>query len=406
MSDMINNLLRDTWTQLDSFELRLLLDELIGHPGQYDGLSHNKLYFPLAGSSCRIVVIFHSKKIASIEPGPAFDPLEWQKISEEIENSILAGPKKVGRDYSFSSFRVTGWWQGQNSKVQILPPPEHAPFAPVEIAEHPFVLELPVQESPFWRITNHRRLREHRKLTLLLNILLAGNTIPQYQRSSHFWGAVRHNDENVEIRWIQQFFFAKLGEVISDGLSPVSGERLQEVEPEIYYTKVGLDGKGLRVPSDLDQSICHYMGLSAVNREKFDRAAFWMEMAYRQWNISISLSFTSLISAIEALTNRGTSHQINCPKCGKPTQHETPGATRRFKDFIETYAPEAKHEKSRDAMYSLRSSIHHGSELMQIDQELAFGWDPPFWNERELHDELWRLTRISLRNWLKHPPSS
>jgi len=29
----------------------------------------------------------------------------------------------------------------------------------------------------------------------------------------------------------------------------------------------------------------------------------------------------------------------------------------------------------------------HGSELMQLDQDLAFGWDPPV-NERNLQDEL------------------
>ena len=37
---------------------------------------------------------------------------------------------------------------------------------------------------------------------------------------------------------------------------------------------------------------------------------------------------------------------------------------------------------------------------MQLD--LLLGWNPPGWNERELHDELWRLTRIAVRNWLRH----
>jgi hypothetical protein len=88
------------------------------------------------------------------------------------------------------------------------------------------------------------------------------------------------------------------------------------------------------------------------------------------------------------------------------TQHEVPGATRRFKDFFDIYAPGATLAKRRDNMYSLRSDILHGSDLMQLDQDLAFGWDPPWWNERELHEELWRLTRIALRNWLKNPPAT
>jgi hypothetical protein len=55
-------------------------------------------------------------------------------------------------------------------------------------------------------------------------------------------------------------------------------------------------------------------------------------------------------------------------------------------------------------MYSLRSGILHGSNLMQLDQDLAFGWDPPWLNEKELYDNLWSLTRTALRNWLKNPP--
>src|SRR5437762_9289413 len=138
---MAKDLLRDTSTDLDSAELRLLLDERIGGPGQYDGQSENpdKLYLPLAGTSCRIKLTFRDNKIMAIEPGPAFDADQWERISQEIESSILAGPMRVGRDFSFSSFRVEGSWRGDHSGLQILPPPDDAPRAPVERAEHSFV---------------------------------------------------------------------------------------------------------------------------------------------------------------------------------------------------------------------------------------------------------------------------
>jgi hypothetical protein len=91
------NLLRETWTELDSFELRLLLHDRLGngHRGQFDG-SSDKLYLPLARSSCRVALSFGDKIIA-VEPGPAFDLAEWHQVAEEIENSILAGPRKIGR---------------------------------------------------------------------------------------------------------------------------------------------------------------------------------------------------------------------------------------------------------------------------------------------------------------------
>ena len=405
---MTADLLRETWTNLDSFELRLFLAKRIGALGQYDEPSNNpnKLYLPLAGLSCRIGLTFRNKKVVAIEPGPAFDATEWEQVSEEIEKSILAGLLKVGREYSFSSFHVPGSWRGDRSGVQILAPPDHAPRAPVEMADHPFILEFPVKASDFWPVTNHRRLREHRNLTLLLNVLLAGRTSLQPRRSEHFWASVPSDDDRPEIKWVHQFFFAKLGEAVIDELSPPAGEQLEEVEPEEYYTNVGHDGKGLRVPSDLDQSICLYLQLSRTNRAKFDRAAFWMDMASRQWTISVSSSFASLVSAVESLTDRGTTHRVYCEECKGQCQHEVPGATERFRAFFEEYAHGAALRSRRSEMYSLRSGILHGTDLMQLDQDLAFGWDPPWWNESELHKELWGLTRLAVRNWLKSPPAT
>ena len=402
---MTDNLLSDEWKDLDSAELMLLLYERIGRPGQYDGISSNpnKFYLPLARSSCRVALTFREKKIVAIESGEAFDAAEWMKISKEIEESILAGPLKVGCDYSFSSFRVLGSWRGERSGVQILPPPEGAPRANDEGADHPFILEFPIKVTDCWPVTNHRRMRDHRNLTLLLNVLLAGHTSFQSNRPAHFWANVPCDDGHHESKWLQKFFFAKLEKIVLDELSPPADEQLEEVEPEEYYAKVGHDGKGLRVPADLDQSICCYMALSGENRAKFDRATFWMEMASRQWDTSVSVSFAALVSAIESLTERGDRHQFNCPSCHKPTEHEVPGATEKFRAILERYTPGDTLKSQRNKMYTLRSRILHGSELMQLDQDFYSGWDPPGWNERELNNELWSLTRIALRNWLKNP---
>jgi len=57
-------------------------------------------------------------------------------------------------------------------------------------------------------------------------------------------------------------------------------------------------------------------------------------------------------------------------------------------------------------MYELRSGILHGSELMQLDQDLYMGWHPGDFSERNLHSELWSITRLALRNWLRDPRPS
>ena len=97
----------------------MLLDSRIGGPGQYSGRHENPntFYLPLAGDSCCVVLTFKNKKIVADTPGPAFDAAKWKSIDAEVENSILRGPTKVGREYTFSGFRVMGSWCGQRPVV-------------------------------------------------------------------------------------------------------------------------------------------------------------------------------------------------------------------------------------------------------------------------------------------------
>jgi hypothetical protein len=81
----------------------------------------------------------------------AFDPAEWKHIRGDVEKALLSGAPKVGREYSFCTFRATGWWRGTRSGVQIIQPPEDAPRAGLEGADHPFILEFPLKEVPFKR---------------------------------------------------------------------------------------------------------------------------------------------------------------------------------------------------------------------------------------------------------------
>jgi len=112
------NLLQATWTDLNSAELRLLLRERFGGgPGQYDG-GDKRLYLPLNREPSRISLTY--TKITAVEPGMAFDDAEWQRVSQEIEQSVLRGVTRMGRDYSFSLLPVAGSWRGRYSKVQIL----------------------------------------------------------------------------------------------------------------------------------------------------------------------------------------------------------------------------------------------------------------------------------------------
>jgi hypothetical protein len=230
-------------------------------------------------------------------------------------------------------------------------------------------------------------MREHRHLTFALNILLAGSTTIQPRRPRHLWAIVHDKDvPDFAPKWVQEYYFANFGEAVRDEFSPPATEILEQVEPTAYYGRTGHDCRPLRVPNDLDDSIYCYIQLSRVNRAKFARAGFWMDMASRQWTVSLSASFASLAIAVEALAVRGNLR-----------------SAARFRNFIERYAPGASLENRRREMYALRSDILHGSGLMEMDLDSDFGWAPPEQNEKDLLNELWGLTRMAMRNWLKNP---
>jgi hypothetical protein len=203
-----------------------------------------------------------------------------------------------------------------------------------------------------------------------------------------------------EIRWVQELYYADFGPVVLDALSEPPPSQLAEVPSARYYKRAGHDGRPLRLPSDLDSSILQYQCLPAARREQFDRCAFWMDMAYREWDVSMSSAFAALVSAIEALTDRGTTHRVHCTQCDRPVSHDAPGATATFRAFFDRHAPGSS-KKRRDEMYALRSGILHGGDLMQLDEYATIGWDPVEWNDRELHFELWRLARTAIRSWLR-----
>lgn len=381
----MTNLLKSDWNDVDPGELRFVLYEVIGRPGQYFNrrTDPRSFFLPLADATCRVILRFSEEnQLVAIERGLAFDKAQWQEVVDEIET---VEPVKVGRECSFSSFRVTGSWTGKTSGVQILPPPADAPVAPFEIAEHPFILEFPLKTSARWPITNYRRIRDHRRLTLLLNIVLGGRTCVQPRRPRHLW-AIDTQDSTGVARWVQEFYFARIGEAVSDAISPTSSPPCKEVPASDYYTNVGHDGRSLEVPSDLDEVILSYMRLSANNRRIFDRASYWMDMAARQWNTSQSASFASLVIAIEALGDRSK----------KPTK--------RFRDYLEQYAPGASLKEMRNQMYALRSDIVHGSGLMEVDSDDCYGWSPPEQDARDILGDLWALAKMSIRNWIRNPP--
>ena len=399
MTTCAHNLLKPEWApKLD--ELRELLRDRIGEPGQTCSELDSRFYLPLAGAQCRVALRFDGSFISSVEPRPEFDPDQWAEISSAMDVLLQTKPTKVGRNIAFSLYRVTGWWRGERSGPQILSPPPDAPAIAWEMGAHPFILEVPLYSDTSFQVMNWRRVREHRRLTRLLNVLLKGEITCETVQHEHVW-ALEPDLATPRSSWRQHSYAgADFSPVIADALAMPTGERAEVVSADEYFAQLGFVGGPLRVPSDLDDSICRYQALRPECRERFNRALFWLDIASRHWVSSMSSSYAALVSAVEALTERGREHRVYCDECKAERTHHAPGPTALFKDFFETYAPGSSRRGQRDAMYSLRSSISHGSGLIAFDEDRAVGWDPPWSRQLDLHQDLWTITRTAVRNFL------
>jgi hypothetical protein len=335
------NLLRQEWDEIDSSDLRLILESRVGGPGQYDGDQTEKsaLYIPLYGT-CKLILRFKENRVSNIERGAHFDETEWNAVSAELDALIDAHTDEFGRAIVFSGRRVDGFWRGAHSGVQILPSPEGAPTLPQEIGQHPFVLEIPLTSDPEWTVKNRRRMREHRKIALLLNVLLRGRISCETRQTRFTWattmrtpvrnvgaveiGGVGPGDAWHRVEWVQCSYMADIGAIFADAPSEARTNPLKVLPVDEYYGGRGQADRGLCVPADLDESICAYKRLPRRQRERFDRALFWLDLASEYWPISMSSSFASLVSAVESLIQRGEVHKLRCNDCDKSFDHDVP----------------------------------------------------------------------------------
>lgn len=203
---------------------------------------------------------------------------------------------------------------------------------------------------------------------------------------------------------MQEGFNPGAYEGYADTLTASDVPPLEVIDTDIYYSDGPRLGDVLTVPADLEESLDRYDRLSHEDRMRFDRAAYWLAVSTGNWELSQSISFTSLVTAVETLLSRGNVHQFICPQCGGTTTHEIPGPTKQFRDFLETYAVDTVTARTRHALYDLRSQIVHGSDLMQLDVETSlFGSDARESEQLDLHRTLSAAVRTALRNWLHDP---
>jgi hypothetical protein len=138
----------------------------------------------------------------------------------------------------------------------------------------------------------------------------------------------------------------------------------------------------------------NYHALDEITARRYRRACYWFNLGHFFFTYSASTSFIANIVAIESLLQNGEGAHP-CAACGLP---HYPSITRAFRDFLEAYVPD---RPDRETFYEVRSKIGHGSTVLQFDIREEFGgFFPGSLDEREQMDELYRVCRVALVNWL------
>ena len=176
-------------------------------------------------------------------------------------------------------------------------------------------------------------------------------------------------------------------------------QRIDICEPNDYYRRSGFGfGEDLSFPTIASRLLDKISSLNAADLEKFNRSAVWFKMSHDVYSTSSSSSFNALATSIECLLPENKSE---CKCCGQPVYE----ITKKFLDFLKKYAqptPELQTEieKLYKKYYPLRSSLTHGSALLDADLK---PW--AFMSEKSQEEYIIRLAlhntvRIAIINWL------
>jgi hypothetical protein len=340
-------------------------------------------------------------QIIRIWAGNSLSDQELDGLLDQIEADLK--DKRIaefGAEILFAHRPVQGGFRFKAIPMQILPPPSDAPLPQQWSADHPFVLEYPIQafRSPELRLK--RRQKNAVEWTWVLNALLRGSIKCSGTRPRQMW-AIKSGDMTHPCFWAQEFYLIP-GFVGFSGALSEAGSPLPVVPSDAYFDErrqLDLPIDTFFVHDNLDTLIGAFLQLDGDERRRFLRSAAAVYIAHELWEVSISSFLLGCVQAIETLIDRPT--PTPCPTCNRDMG---PGPTRLFRDFVETHClSSGVDQKAASALYSVRSSLAHGSYLFQIDEapwSMNLGAIVASDHEIDVAQSALLIAKEGLRNWL------
>ena len=387
----------------DSVDQSELEQLLLMHFNGSSSIDENEIHYAHPGIDTPALVLKYSRdgELAEIHPGPGIRSDDIDQLRSKIYRQLVqSNGLEVGQLALFAHVPTVGYFRYKDL-FQISPMPDEAPRPKFLIGDHPLFLQYKYQASIDSQISMLRRTRVGRELELLLVALTSRVTGCIQNVVRYHWSIISDvgNPANWKSLYCQEGYTWPNANGIgatffsNDGINPITRTKAQD-----HYNQLGISvGQTLDLPDLLEQLVDTYFSMTQEGRDRFIRASFWFQYAQRVGRISHSGSFTALVSSVEALMSEARPVS-QCPTCERPIGA---GPTKRFVDFVASYAGAGLSNTQRRELYSLRSALSHGGSLMHSDR---FGWGSRMTSnslsEWSSERTMWQVVRLVLVNWL------
>ena len=394
--------MRDITQQLHAAEVdyrelvQLLMHSL--HNAQFT--SPTRIDFPNMTEPTLSVHYTKSGHISRIET--TLDAAAVGLLVDDIERLLLAPTiRRVSRRVMFADLPLVGWWQA--GAIVLREAPSEAPRPPQILGDHPLILEVEFDATDDFFFNALRSDRVSHEYALVLSLFLPSLHLAKRFIAFH-WGLVTpgvegFGTEPVRPQWMQEYYDVPGLERFADTHTPKADLQDLPSEPDaVFYSREGISiDSGFTIPDSLSAWMEKYTALSAAQKTRLLRAAYWLSHARQVRSLSASAALVAMVQVIESLVPTPTG-QGRCPTCGLMTG---PGPTQSFTAFVEKYGfPNAADQASAKLLYQQRSQLTHGHDLLLADREIGFGWTTP--GDAEEQGRLRyanRLVRICAINW-------
>ncbi len=333
--------------------------------------------------------------LLKITAQPTVSEADLNVIRARVQQTLIDNQvEKTGQSVAFSLPPMKGYFR-YGELFQINPtlelPPNTHPL------QFPFVLQYRFKCCDNPAINHRRKLAALTRYTRYLNVIANGIVEPPPRYTEQQW--VYADDMKSSI-WKQVGYIPSNTLEDLEAFTPFDdAQRIDILEPGDYYQKAGFGwDEGLPLPKIASYLLHKINLLSVTDRERFDRSAVWFKMSRDVYSASTSSSFNALATSIECLLPENKSR---CECCSQPVYE----ITRRFMDFLKKYSqpdPELQTEieKLYKKYYPMRSSLTHGSALLDGDLKPWAFMSEKSNEESIIQRALHATVRIAIINWL------